>query len=499
MFQRSKLFRTEFIATLLKTGRLADLPMLNHYVAKVDQEVAGVLQTTTKPVAQPAVDVAPELKSPRDWIGKVYGHKEWFVSTESPGDFTVAKVGKNYKIKGAKFAVGGDSFNAKPSSLMTIANIIEGESNTVGIFRVDLSSAQKHNVTLQRGGVQAFVELDNCDCTPIPLKEGHNLIDEATKSLSLHRLATCSNFVTLLKQVEHVLSLHATSTVQYDGLLLRDQNVQKAISELRCASFAIDSLVSFCTETMNTADINIAKIFACNAFQSAVEGAVQVIGPLHELRAKHNSNPAITINYEFVHNVAALAPHFMNLDGWNSDLAVMTLTDALVLGHNTLSKLNQSSPLNSLLGVQSGGVRLASPHLNLAVTAQALEKDLTAFLNLCGKKKVSGKSDDSTFVDGVAQYLGEVFATTAVLYRCTASLTVDEEVLGQQEWLWTQAFCDLSRVRRADILRRLQADEHSVKAVWAALENVEYDELAIHPVEVSMMAVAKKSTEGAKK
>lgn len=491
----------EFATALLRTGRVADMDMMNHFSSTVQR----ALSTAAAAAPQPAVvsgSPSRQLPDPRSFIGEVYGVQDWYCSPESPGAFTVKKMNGTYVASGKKTAIGGNDKHPMPSSVVAVATVVEGDSTRLSTFRIALpnTACPTAKVTPVHQGIQCVVELLDHPCTDVLASAAvgaeSNVADAATNDLTRRRVQYCENVADLIESLEYVCALHSTSAVRYDNLLLRDQSAQKTIATLRCTAFAIRALASYVAETTNPSDAALAKIFASSALETAASAAKHLVGPLVHSHGTHTVNPNVVIAHDYVHRVASLVPDLQHTDGWNSDIATFALGE--LLSQAAVAAVLQrfaaaESPLSTIFST-STSVRLTGPHLNLNLIAQVVEKDATALLSTLGKHVSTKQSSDrSLVVDATAAYVSEIFASTAVIYRCTGALLHDEEGAGQREWLLTQGFCDLSRARRADILQRLSADETSVKGVWGSIHGKDYDEVAVHPVEVGMMKAAPKT------
>ncbi|CAD2222150.1 hypothetical protein AGDE_14405 [Angomonas deanei] len=146
-----------------------------------------------------------------------------------------------------------------------------------------------------------------------------------------------------------------------------------------------------------------------------------------------------------------------------------------------------------LTGARS--VRFTAPHMNLSIVTSKLEKDIAEFLSLIEKRihacrsAGSGKNimkDDIMFVLAVGEYLSEVLATVAVLYRSTAMLQLDDHG-GHREWLLAQSFCASSEERRKKLLFELRLQSSAEKVLQTTND---LDNYSTHPA-VLMNAAAR--------
>uniref|UniRef100_A0A0A9XQL3 tRNA pseudouridine synthase B n=1 Tax=Lygus hesperus TaxID=30085 RepID=A0A0A9XQL3_LYGHE len=98
----------------------------------------------------------------------------------------------------------------------------------------------------------------------------------------------------------------------------------------------------------------------------------------------------------------------------------------------------------SIMGLQSaGGIQLSAAHGNLRGVAKVVERDFYTLQKLIVTQHTD-RYDEPAFIITVSEYLAELFANLAVLYRSTASLNYDEQGRGHREWLLAQAFSTIS-------------------------------------------------------
>lgn len=486
----------EFAPTLLRSGRLADLSMLDHFLNAASSEQ----QAGTAALVSEATNVEKlELHNPRAWIESVFAHTpgSWYVSPEAQGTLTAKKGSQDqYTLTGVVSAVGGSSDTAQPTSAVACATLEDGQAALFS-FATTANDNASIKSSRQRSGLQRKIDLNAHPSKRLDIPEGKTVVDYAAGQLFNRRIGYCRNVAKILESLQHVCALHASSAARYDALLLRDQQAQKTVAQLQCLRFGVETASSYAESSGNASDAAMARLYAGSALESAALGAKSLLGPLISFPdGAHTANPNIRIPYRYVGDVAQIAPDLANLDGSAADIADFAIGDLLTTGQ--LGKAaTTASPLAQLRGGSGRVVRLTSPHLNLSITSQTIEKDATLLLHTLSKRstKSNSKASDFVLVNAVGQFVSEIFVSTAAVYRSTATLQVDEEgAAAQQHWLWTQGLCDLSRTRRARILSQLQLEDGSVKALWSAIQEKDYDEIAVHPVEAGMMKAPAKST-----
>ncbi|CUG92484.1 Hypothetical protein, putative [Bodo saltans] len=489
---RRLLTAPEFAATLLRSGRLADLSMLEHFTG-----VAATQANVTKSAEVTSANEKLELHNPRSWIESVFAQQpgNLYVSPEAQGSLSAKSAGgKNqFSLSGSVSAVNGDS--AAPASAIACATLENGEA---ALFTFSALDAPTLKTARQHSGLRRRLDLNGHPSQLVDLPEGTSVPEYAAQQLFQRRIGYCHNVAKILESLQHVCALHASSAARYDALLLRDQQAQKTVAQLQCLRFGVETASSYAQFSGNASDAAMARLYAGSALETAAIGAKSLLGPLVALEdGTHTANPAIRIPYRYVGDVAQIAPDLASLDGAAVDIADFAIGD-LVSGAQKTSPA-AASPLAQLRGGSSRVVRLTSPHLNLSITSQTIEKDSTLLLQTLSKraqgtKGSSKKSSELALINAVGQFVAEIFVSTAAVYRSTATLQVDEESsAAQQHWLWTQGLCDLSRGRRARILQQLQLDDGSVKSLWSSIQDKDYDEIAVHPVEAGMMKAAAKA------
>lgn len=475
----------EFASTLLQSGRLADLSILNHFM-----EVATPLPSKAHKEATAASSETVILHDPRAWVGPVFGQDGcMYVSPEAQGKLNATRNSSGqFVVSGTVSAVCCDA----SQSAAAVATMEDGKA---GYFKFSVDSASSSvKSSPQRSGLQCKLDLASHPCQHIAaLPDGKSVAEYTSEGLFTKRIAFCYNVSKILESLQHVCALHASSAARYDALLLKDQQAQKTVAQLQCLRFGIDAATSYAESSGHAGDAAMARLYAGCALQTASSAAKMLLGTLVALKdGHHTANPEINIPYRYVGDVAVLAPDLANLDGSTMDVAEWAIGDLLTGKHAAVAIMGAKANPLSQLGGSGRVVRLTSPHLNLSITSQSIEKDATSLLQMLSKKisksASKGTPAEPMLVSAVGQYVSELFACTTAIYRTTASLQADEEGgTAQRHWLWTQGLCDLSRSRRARILQQLQLDEGAAKSVWSLIQSKDYDEVAVHPVEVGMM------------
>ncbi|CCW64531.1 unnamed protein product [Phytomonas sp. EM1] len=224
------------------------------------------------------------------------------------------------------------------------------------------------------------------------------------------------------------------------------------------------------------------NIYAENALMDGLDCAWGILRgfPLSTVRP-HRSKPDLLIDYPYVDALLNTSKYFITSMNGSMELQAQEFFGPLLRKSGLYQTASAwlESPLNHLMGMTAAAkVRLSAPHVNLRVMTGALEKDIAHILELVSHQK---DLKDPVFIIAVAQYIAEVCANLAVIYRCSASLTVDEEGKGHREWLLAQSFSAASSARRQRILADLRTT-HAAASVLQKSEDL--DNYSTHPVEL---------------
>ncbi|KAG5486813.1 hypothetical protein LSCM4_06278 [Leishmania orientalis] len=332
----------------------------------------------------------------------------------------------------------------------------------------------------------------------------------AEQVASYQHALTATAYSAILRKVGDICALHATNTVRYDALLIRNPAAQMRLAQLACFRYGIDCLADYVVGDPEVVDGDEAagffssfserlqipliesmmlKIYAERALMDGMDGAWEMVRdtPLVAVVA-HRSNPAKMIDYPYLEELLNSPKYLLvSSNGSMEEQSMAFLHPLLSQGRSFGSGASSSctgigSMLQSLIGLTSGhgygGVRLAAPHVNLAGMARTLERDVASLLNVIASEKAKL---EPLFVISVAQYISEVLANLAVIYRCTAALNVDEEGRGHREWLLAQAFGSASAVRR----QRIMDDYVMSRAATDGIKKGKsLDHYSTHPVEL---------------
>ncbi|CAG9568956.1 conserved hypothetical protein [Leishmania major strain Friedlin] len=473
-------------------------------------------------------------ESPVAWLREVYsGDEEWSCSylTAATAVATHAGTGApTLKASGTATAVGnGDvqrarttsagseggqhphhgsscattAAHALPKSIRVVLRLEGGEDGTPKYVTGCVPLDQPGVVEKKMVNGMLQVRLNNADVAQSePLS--------AEKVASYQNVLTATAYSGILRKMGEIGSLHATNTVRYDALLIRNPAVQMRLAQLACFRYGIDCLTDYVVGDPAVVDGDeaaelfssfseqlqiplvesmVLKIYAERALMDGMDCMWEMVRDTPLVAAvAHRSNPAKMINYPYLAELLNASKYL--LTSWNGSME----EQAMAFLHPLLSqgglfgsgaggsRAGIGGVLQGLIGLTTGhscgGVRLAAPHVNLAGMAKTLELDVAKLLSVIAGEK--GKLEPM-FVISVAQYISEVLANLAVIYRCTAALNIDEEGRGHREWLLAQAFGGASAVRR----QRIMNDYMMSRAATSVIKKSKsLDNYSTHPIEL---------------
>ncbi|RNF26198.1 oxidoreductase [Trypanosoma conorhini] len=497
--------RVDFVATLLRQGRLADLLMLQHFSSQRPQEpsagnaaeessgggdgaklsVAGGARRALLAKTE-AVRARAMTQPCMGWLADAYGAGEW-CALSGAQDTVRAVVGASdparAKLRGTFLALG--QAGSSPVSVRLAASRESGEALLLTLPLEQPGERVRSSVV--GVGIRA-VTLNEAEASVV--SDTAAAVDAFAAEQNLLSAAVCSG---ILGKLEEICALHATHTVRYDGLLVRNPAVQKRLSQLACARFSLEALSSFVAtvaveEPLPLVESVALRMHAKHALSAGIRHAREVIHGTAMLKATpHRSKPERLIDYPYARELfEAELDVIASLGGSCEAASRRYFTPLLAQSEAQVTMGVQSSMAALLVGGGGVSVNLAAPHVNLRVSAVALEEDITTLLQRIQQQE---KREDPLFVKAMAQYSAEVFANTAVVYRTTASLTREEDA-APREWLLTQAFCADSRVRRATIIRDWELSMAARRAVGKASD---LSGCTTHPVELMNAEPTRKS------
>ncbi|CAJ1986257.1 protein of unknown function - conserved [Leishmania donovani] len=473
-------------------------------------------------------------ESPVAWLKEVYsGDEEWScsyltaataVATHAGAGAPTLKasgmataVGSGYMQTARTTAAGSEggqhrhhgsssattAAHALPKSIRVVLRLEGGEDATPKYVTGCVPLDQPGVVEKKMVNGMLQVRLNNAD-----VAQFESLSVE--KVASYQHVLTATAYSAILRKMGEVGALHATNTVRYDALLIRNPAVQMRLAHLACFRYGIDcltdyvvgdpavvdgdeaaELISSFSEQLQIPLIEsmVLKIYAERALMDGMDCMWEMVRDTPLVAAvAHRSNPAKMIDYPYLAELLN-APKYL-LTSWNGSMEEQAmaflhplLSQAGLFGSGAGgSRAGIGGVLQGLIGLTTGysygGVRLAAPHVNLAGMSKTLELDVAKLLNVIASEK--GKLEPM-FVISVAQYISEVLANLAVIYRCTAALNIDEEGRGHREWLLAQAFGGASAVRR----QRIMNDYMMSRAATSLIKKRKsLDNYSTHPIEL---------------
>ncbi|GET86017.1 hypothetical protein, conserved [Leishmania tarentolae] len=473
-------------------------------------------------------------KSPVAWLREVYGgDEEWpcsyftaatAVATHAGTGAPTLKasgmataVGNNNAATERTTAVGGEggqhrhhgsssattAAHALPKSIRVVMRLEGGEDATPKYVAGSVQLDQPGVVAKRMVNGVLQVRLNNADVV-----ESESLPTE--KVAGYQHVLTATAYSAILHKMGEVAALHATNTVRYDALLIRNPAVQMRLAQLACFRYGIDCLTDYVVGDPEVGDGNeatelfssfseqlqipliesiVLKIYAERALMDGMDCMWEMVRDTPLVAAvAHRSNPAKAIDYPYIAELFNSSKYLLtSLSGSMEEQSMTFLRPLLSQGGLFGNGASGSGAgiggmLQSLIGLTTGhnygSVRLAAPHVNLAGMTKTLELDVAKLLNVIASEK--GKLEP-TFVISMAQYISEVLANLAVIYRCTAALNIDEEGRGHREWLLAQAFGGASAARR----QRIMSDYMMSRAATNVIKKSKnLDNYSTHPVEL---------------
>ncbi|KAH9599870.1 hypothetical protein LSM04_000100 [Trypanosoma melophagium] len=532
--------RVDFVATLLQQGRLADMLMLRHFTAlgtkvslqELKEETGG---TTVKETAghtllkkREAVYAKAMAVPNTAWLSAAAtacGTKEECCALSQSRDTVQASVNPSDPTR---VTLNGTCFTAVeekslPASLRLAASCENGGAVMLTVpFAQSGDKVQSYAVG---GGLRA-VQFCKAEASIVGDAAA---VDVFTAEQNVLAAAACGG---VLRRLEEICARHATNTVRYDALLVRNPAVQKRLAQLASARFGVEALSSFVTGhdpsiisvPTHTTDSTVVEasekytpslvesvalcMYAKHALAEGLAHAREITHytALTHTRS-HKSKPESPIEYTYAAELFGCERQLLSSIGGGMAMQGMRYIAPLLAQQQQQQQQQQkqqqeqgTSPFGNIqelltsyvLGAENSTVRLAAPHVNLQVSTARLEKDISLMLHRIRQHHKQQKTErvDPLFVMAISQYTAELFANVAVVYRTTASLS-REESNGPRNWLLAQSFCAESTARRT---RVLQEWDLSVAARRALGKANNFDECTIHPVELMNAEPVKKKT-----
>ncbi|KAK7194475.1 hypothetical protein NESM_000364300 [Novymonas esmeraldas] len=542
--------RTDVVELLVRQGRLADVQLLNFFSAQLNREVAAAATETATAAAAAAAAAAATVtasagaeaqtcgsrtrawtdldasteavrrlvntESPVAWLKEVFGAgDEWSSSYLSAATAVATRASDGdaatLTATGVATAVGsghsstaaGAAAPALPKSIRVVLRLeSSGGAATAAPQYVTASVPLDQPGVVERTLVQGVlqVRLSNAKAT-------HHASLSAEQVASYQHTLTATAYSAILQRVEEVCALHATHTVRYDSLLIRNPATQMRLAQLACFRYGISCLTDYVVGDRHAADGDAAadlpaqlqlplvesmtlNVYAERALLDGIDAAWEMVRDTPLVAAvPHRSNAAKKINYPYLSQLFHTPKYLLASSTGSMEEQAMTFLSPVLAqcGHHGGSGgggdgAGVGDLLQRVMGLTAGssygGVRLAAPHVNLAGVTKALEEDIATLLNMMVSQK---DKSEPNFVLCAAQYISEVFASLAVVYRCTAALNIDEEGRGHREWLMAQVFGSASAVRR----RRILDDYTMARAASTVIQRSKsLDSYATHPIEL---------------
>ncbi|KAG8344851.1 hypothetical protein ERJ75_000746000 [Trypanosoma vivax] len=506
MFRRATLFRlrADFISTLMQRGQLADMMLFQHFssifTSVPGKAVAGATRENEKSKGD---STAPEsLKGEflekcemvRTRAAQTPNVTAWFTNDNTAREWTAlshsresvratpaeGSDGGRMLLNGSLVVIGGEA--QRPPNVKLIASKKDNDTEPLLLLLPFTSREGSVRVNALTNGLLR-VELDSAEAFVVA--SGRSAVDEFTAEQNVLFAAACSGMICRLQEI---CALHATHASQYDALLIRNQAVQKSLSQMACSQYAVEALQSFVVgcvgnrdESPSLGEAKEAKAMAKDAKSDSRLPLVETIAlymhakwaltcavrqcreilcflprGMEQKAVPHRSRPDRLIDYTYAQQLLYDEQHIlMGLAiGSGAQLEhhiVPLLAESNVtpnMGHSRGDKV--SALARHVINSSSNRPRITAAHPYLRLSSDELERDVGDFIQLLGGRQRE-KTSDATFSLMATQYASEIFASVAVLYRATAAL--GREGGAPRDWLIAQALCEDSKLRRAQLLR----------------------------------------------
>lgn len=471
--------------------------------------------------ARRAVRRLAATQGPTAWLGEVYGAGERWTSpfsaaTRATARRISAEAPDQLRVSGAATAVGSHGPSATsplPKSIQVSVKLLDSDGDNGRGAGAGATSAVyvTASVPLDQPGVVEKKLVNGVLKVTLNGAAGTLCAETSPRQMAAYQHVMVSTaYSGILERLEKVCGLHATHQNTYDALAIRNPAVQMRLAQLACYRYGVDCLSAYVVgnaaveEGEEQLDANkggvldiplvesmALNIFAERALMDSLDGAWALVRETPLVTAvAHRSKPEKMIDYPYIQSLLESSKYLLTSSDGTMEEQAIAFMGPILAKDGASHHLPQDGLVQRLLGMAAGqrhtSVRLASPHVNLSMVAAELENDIGKLLQLIATEN---SREDHTFIISVSQYMSEVMANLAVVYRCTAALNIDEEGRGHREWLLTQAFSSASRARR----QRLLDDYTMYRSAATVLRKAKaLDNYSTHPVEL-MNASARKS------
>ena len=499
-----------YLRSLLSPNSPGTIPSLELFNLFTEHFSSDAWRTAAQPATQQGyrgVDllrvVTKAAKVPADKINPDFCHVA--LSGESIFRATAGENGQLRLVPGkAGFSITGESGS---SSTVAVVAQLPGDGCRLAFVSVPSSlvvaekSMQQGSVLVRAGLKEPFSFTEAAHAVPLAEYKSSEDFSFAVRG----GLATAK--ICMIDCLKRTAALHASHFARYGSHLCNDQLHQRRLSLLDSASYGLRAL-SFISDGCS-ADVTAVDYLASTLLRTSCSEASLVLGTTgSKLRTavKHATNPALAIDYLSAADIVnGAAPSLLAETDFGVDsLATAAIGEELTELRNSPKRSrfvtkNSSSPFPAMFSKSSGsaGTRLNNVHMNLTPAAAQIEAGIEELLSVAAGKKFK---EPVTTLDTIVtlQLAGEVLSSAAALYRASAALmTLEDETAAQQEATMANVFCDLSRMRRGELLRRYHTmQQRQLKAT----SYVEYEELATNCIELGTAnAPAATAAQGAKK
>jgi hypothetical protein len=331
-------------------------------------------------------------------------------------------------------------------------------------------------------------------------------VDDLTAAV---RTGCTATKVSMLHSLKQVCALHSSHAARYGTHLCNDQLHQRRISSLDAAAYGLQAFAQIVVSNnrLQVADVTAADFLASALLRQSISEARLLLGVTGTKLAgttavPHASNAAKVINYtsasDTMHRAAPslLAETDFGFDSLALAAIGEELTELRSCPRRASFATKDASPLGVFGRSSAPATRLNSVHLNLTPAAVQVERSIVHLLSVAAGMK---DKQPVTAADALVtlRLAGEILCSLAALYRASAALTIlEDETAAHQEATLATVFCDLSRMRRDEILRRHA--NLQLKPLKSAAY-AEYDEATTNCIELGTATAPAAATNVAQK
>lgn len=521
----------DFVATLLRSGRVIDIPIRNHFFSS--PAAASSLSKLSQTVRRAAFASAV----PSDWRTEAFhldGEKpsdEWCGALLSAAlvraEPAAEEGGNKWKLTGKSVVCGSEEHAPTSLSLLVFPPATSAAAAAAASFaapvQVTVPVSESNNVTvLQPAEAATSKGLRQVMLTEAEATTSLSSLGGARSAMAQHLLASYA-ISGILQKARKTCALHLICQSRFDGWLLRNPAMQVRLAELAALDYGLDSALQYVSsrfaaedraegdaqqnatgdETAGLAEAVTTHTFAQVALRRAMLLVQAMMAGTDLSKALPSSLPSeAVIDYPYLNTLLQATPDMYAAPCGSIRLQTQLLLQGTQSLPSASASAGDSSPLSSLVNLLSIGSKpsgsqgsFSAVHLTFQSAAEEVETDVR---KLVAKVKASSATLDAAVLTTVGCLLAEVFASTAALHRGSAALAAREEAAqaqgGEEEAaaahaagetqergdecggveplhrcaLLSEAFLRFSRDRRVELWKALEMGEEVSKVLEGA-------------------------------